>query len=60
MMDTLYNRPILGSTGALGGWIGSIVATTPVFQFIAAFTGAIIGIVTICGLIHRFYNWIIK
>ena len=57
-MDTLYNKPLLGSTGALGGWIGSLVATTPIFQFISAFTGAIIGIVTICGLIHRLIKWI--
>ena len=60
MIDSLYNRPILGSTGALGGWIGSLVSTTPIFQFISAFTGSIIGIVTICGLMYRLYNWIIK
>lgn len=57
MMDTLYNKPLLGSTGALGGWIGSLVATTPIFQFISALTGSIIGIVTICGLIHRLIKW---
>ena len=56
-MDTLYNKPLLGSTGALGGWIGSLVATTPIFQFISALTGSIIGIVTICGLIHRLIKW---
>ena len=60
MIDTLYNRPFLGSTGALGGWIGSLVSTTPLFQFIAAFTGSVIGIVTMCGLIHRLYKWIAK
>jgi hypothetical protein len=59
-MDTLYNKPLLGSTGALGGWIGSLVATTPIFQFISALTGSIIGIVTICGLIHRLLTWITK
>mgnify|MGYP003132109415 CR=1 FL=1 len=57
MIDTLYNKPLLGSTGALGGWIGSLVATTPIFQFISALTGSIIGIVTICGLIHRLIKW---
>jgi hypothetical protein len=60
MIDTLYNRPVLGSTGALGGWIGSVVATTPIFQFISAFTGSIIGIVTIVGLIYRLYKWITR
>ena len=60
MIDTLYNRPIVGSTGALGGWIGSIVSTTPIFQFISALTGSIIGIVTIIGLTHRLYKWMVK
>ena len=60
MMDSLYNRPFLGSTGALGGWIGSLVSTTPIFQFISALTGSIIGIVTICGLLHRLYKWVVK
>ena len=60
MIDSLYIRPILGSTGALGGWIGSVVATTPLFQFISAFTGSVIGIVTICGLLYRLYKWVIK
>ena len=58
MVDTLYNHPILGSGGALGGWLGSIVATTPVFQFIAAFTGSIIGIITLWGLVLRLIKWI--
>ena len=57
MTDTLYNHPILGSTGALGGWIGSLVATTPIFQFIAAFTGSVIGMVTLWGVRIRFYKW---
>ena len=57
MTDTLYNHPILGSTGALGGWIGSLVATPPIFQFIAAFTGSVIGVVTLWGLMIRFYKW---
>ena len=58
MVDTLYNHPILGSGGALGGWLGSIVATTPVFQFIAAFTGSVIGLVTLWGLMTRLIKWI--
>ena len=57
MTDTLYTHPVLGSTGALGGWIGSLVATTPIFQFIAAFTGSVIGMVTLWGLMIRFYKW---
>ena len=57
MTDTLYNHPILGSTGALGGWIGSLVATNTIFQFIAAFTGSVIGMVTLWGLMIRFYKW---
>lgn len=58
MVDTLYNHPILGSGGALGGWIGSILATTPIFQFLAAFTGSVIGMVTLWGLLQRLIKWI--
>ena len=58
MVDTLYNHPILGSGGALGGWLGSIVATTPVFQFIAAFTGSIRVLITLWGLVLRLIKWI--
>ena len=58
MVDTLYNHPILGSGGALGGWLGSILATTPIFQFIAAFTGSVIGLVTLWGLMIRLIKWI--
>ena len=58
MVDTLYNHPILGSGGALGGWLGSILATTPIFQFIAAFTGSVIGLVTLWGLMIRLIRWI--
>ena len=54
MTDTLYNHPVLGSTGALGGWIGSLVVTTPIFQFLSALLGTIIGIVTVIGIIVRF------
>ena len=58
MVDTLYNHPVLGATGALGGWIGSLVAITPIFQFIAAFTGSVIGVVTLWGLLQRLIKWI--
>ena len=58
MVDTLYDHPVLGATGALGGWIGSLVAITPIFQFIAAFTGAVIGVVTLWGLVHRLIKWL--
>jgi len=58
MVDTLYEHPVLGATGALGGWIGSLMAITPLFQFIAAFTGAVIGVVTVWGLLVRFYKWV--
>ena len=56
-LDTLAQNPIIGAGGSLGGWIGSLVATTPIFQFIAAFTGSVIGMVTLWGLMIRFYKW---
>ena len=53
-LDTLAQNPIIGAGGSLGGWIGSLVVTTPIFQFLSALTGTIIGIVTIVGIIVRF------
>ena len=54
LLDTLGQNPIIGAGGSLGGWIGSLVATTPIFQFLSALLGTIIGIVTIAGIIIRF------
>ena len=54
VLDTLGQNPIIGAGGSLGGWIGSLVVTTPIFQFLSALTGTIIGIVTIIGIIVRF------
>ena len=54
VLDTLAQNPIIGAGGSLGGWIGSLVVTTPIFQFLSALTGTIIGIVTIVGIIVRF------
>jgi len=54
VLDTLAQNPIIGAGGSLGGWIGSLVMTTPIFQFLSALLGTIIGIVTIIGIIVRF------
>ena len=54
VLDTLAQNPIIGAGGSLGGWIGSLVMTTPIFQFLSALLGTIIGIVTIVGIIVRF------
>ena len=54
VLDTLGENPIIGAGGSLGGWIGSLVVTTPIFQFLSALLGTIIGIVTVIGIIVRF------
>ena len=53
-LDTLAQNPIIGAGGSLGGWIGSLVATTPIFQFLSALLGTIIGLITIIGIAIRF------
>jgi len=57
MMDTLANRPHIGLGGAYGGWLGSMISTTPLFQFLSALFGTIIGLATIVGLTYRFIQW---
>ena len=52
-LDTLAQNPIIGAGGSLGGWIGSLVITTPIFQFLSALFGTIIGLTTIVGIIIR-------
>ena len=52
-LDTLAQNPIIGAGGSLGGWIGSLVATTPILQFLSALFGTIIGLTTIVGIIIR-------
>ena len=54
LVDTLGQNPIIGAGGSLGGWIGSLVATTPIFQFLSALLGTIIGLITIIGIAIRF------
>ena len=54
VLDTLAQNPIIGAGGSLVGWIGSLVVTTPIFQFLSALTGTIIGLVTIIVIIVRF------
>ena len=54
VLDTLGENPIIGAGGSLGGWIGSLVVTTPIFQFLSALLGTIIGIVTVIGIIIKF------
>ena len=53
-LDTLAQNPIIGAGGSLGGWIGSLVITTPIFQFLSALFGTLIGLTTIVGIIIRF------
>jgi len=53
-LDTLAQNPIIGAGGSLGGWIGSLVVTTPILQFLSALFGTIIGLTTIVGIIIRF------
>ena len=52
-LDTLAQNPIIGAGGSLGGWIGSLVVTTPILQFLSALFGTIIGLTTIIGIIIR-------
>ena len=53
-LDTLAQNPIIGAGGSLGGWLGRLVATTPIFQFLSALLGTIIGLITIIGIAIRF------
>ena len=53
VLDTLGQNPIIGAGGSLGGWIGSLVLTTPIFQFLSALFGTVIGVITIVGIIIR-------
>tara|TARA_Y100000310_G_C20134193_1_gene557232 strand:+ start:282 stop:482 length:201 start_codon:yes stop_codon:yes gene_type:complete len=57
MLDTLANRPVLGLGGTFGGWLGSVVSTTPIFQFLSALFGALIGLATVIAMTYRFYKW---
>ena len=57
MLDTLANRPVLGLGGSLGGWLGSVVSTTPIFQFLSALFGALIGLATVVAMTYKFYKW---
>ena len=57
MLDSLADRPLLGLGGTFGGWAGSMIATTPFFQFLSALFGSIIGLATIVGMTYKFYNW---
>jgi hypothetical protein len=53
-LDTLAQNPLIGAGGSLGGWIGSLVMTTPIFQFLSALLGTTIGLITIVGIVVRF------
>jgi len=53
LVDTLAQNPSIGAGGSLGGWIGSLVITTPVLQFLSALFGTVIGLITIVGIIIR-------
>ena len=53
LLDTLAQNPIIGAGGSLGGWIGSLMVTTPILQFLSALFGTIIGLTTIVGIIIR-------
>ena len=57
MLDTLANSPVLGLGGTFGGWLGSVVSTTPILQFLSALFGALIGLATLVGMTYRFYKW---
>ena len=54
LVDTLAQNPSIGAGGSLGGWIGSLVITTPIFQFLSALFGTVIGLTTIVGIMIRF------
>jgi hypothetical protein len=57
IIDTLGNRPMLGAGGSIGGWVGSVVTTTPLLQFLSALFGSIIGLVTIASMVYKFIKW---
>ncbi len=53
VLTTLGEHPVIGASGSLGGFYGSLIAVTPLLQFIAAAFGAVIGGVTIVGMICK-------
>ena len=58
VVDSLGQNPVIGMGGSIGGLWGAVVMTTPIFQFLSALFGSIIGLVTVIGMTYRFLNWI--
>ena len=54
-IDTLSQHPQLGMGGSFGGFLASIFASTPLFQFLSALFGATIGLITLIGILKRKY-----
>lgn len=55
VIDSLSQHPQIGVGGSFGGFFGSVFMTTPIFQFLSAFFGALIGLITLIGIIKRLY-----
>ena len=57
LIDTLSQNPQLGLGGSLGGFLASLYSATPLFQFLSALFGALIGLVTLIGMLkHKYYE----
>lgn len=56
VLDTLSQNPTIGFGGSAGGFFASIISTTPIFQFLSAFFGAVIGLVTLIGITKGMYE----
>ena len=59
-IDTLSTHPSVGFGGSLSGFCGSLFTTTPIFQFLSAFFGALIGVLTLVGMAKKYYERNIK
>lgn len=56
-LRTLADHPSLGLGGSFGGFWGSVIATAPLWKFLAAFFGAMIGLFTLVGMICQFFGF---
>ena len=55
ILDTLSQYPQVGLSGSFGGFLTSLYVATPLFQFLSALFGALIGLITLLSMLKRKY-----
>lgn len=56
-LKVLADHPTIGAGGSIGGFWGSVIATAPLWKFLAAFFGSMIGLITLIGMICQFFGF---